>query len=396
MTKLYIVYALILLPMFAVAETPTDLLKKLVEISSDSKDVSGVNKVQKIFSERLQSLGFKIEFIPNPSSNSGSLLVGTLAGQSSEFITFVVHADTVFEKSSGFSGFRVSEDKKKAFGPGVIDDKGGMVVLFSALSDYLKNNPTPKKSLRVVSSPAEEVGAPEFLPLFQDYSRNSVLVLGLEPCLDEGAIIDSRRGNRWYHIKVVGREAHAGRAHQEGVNACWELAKKLEALAKLTDYSKDLTVNIGRIEGGKDKYNIVCGEASAKIDVRFSSLEARDATHKRIEKIVNTNSVAAVSDQHKVTSSFEVVDDTAPFSPSSAAAVKIELLKKLIGKHEGRKVTAQKSGGVADTNNFSRPGLAIIDGLGACGGKMHTPEEYIDLESLETRAKVLSEFLSQQ
>jgi len=380
-------------PHILLASDSNELLKKLVEISSGSNDVAGVTQVQKLFSEELKNINFQTELIPSTAGKLGRLLIATLKGKSSQYVTFIVHADTVFEKFSGFTTFQISADGKTAKGPGVIDDKGGMIVLLSGLKEYLSQNPNPQYSLRIISSPGEEVGTPEFLPLFKKYSSDSTLVLGFEPCLDDGAIIEGRRGNRWYNLKVVGREAHAGRAHKDGVNACWELSKKLDALSKLTDYSKDLTVSIGHIEGGKDKYNIVCGEASAKIDVRFSTLQARDKFHKKFEQIVNHSSVQSASDKKPTSASFEITDETEPFSANPESLDKIKTIKSLIEKHEGRKVLSQKSGGAADTNNLSRPGLAIIDGLGACGGKMHTQDEYIELSSINSRAKVLSEFL---
>lgn len=394
MKILIILFCISPLTTFA-SDSSKELLKKLVEISSGSNDVAGVTQVQQIIADELKSMSFQTELTPSASGKLGPLLIGTLKGKSSQYITFIAHADTVFEKFSGFTTYQISADGKTAKGPGVIDDKGGIVVLLSGLKEYLGKNNFPSYSLRVISSPGEEVGMPELLPLFKKYSRNSVIVLGFEPCLDDGSIIDGRRGNRWYSIKVVGREAHAGRAHKEGVNACWELAKKLDAISKLTDYSKDLTVSIGHIEGGKDKYNIVCGEASAKIDVRFSNIESRDKFHKKFEQIVKRSFVLSVSDKKPTSSSFEITDETEPFSPTPESLRKIKTLKMLIEKYEGRKVSSQKSGGAADTNNFSRSGLPIIDGLGACGGKMHTQDEYIELLTLGSRAKVLSDFLDQ-
>lgn len=388
-------FIILLLIFSAHVSEANDLLKTLVEISSGSNDVAGVTRVQKLLSDKLKEMKFQTELIPSLDKKLGPLLVGTMKGKKSNYITFVIHADTVFERSSGFIEYKESSDKKIAYGPGVIDDKGGIVVLLSALKQYLANKPISKYSLRVVSSPGEEVGTPEFVPKFIKFSRDSILVLGFEPCLDDGSIIDSRRGNRWYDIKVIGREAHAGRSHQTGINACWELSKKLDAISSLTDYSKDLTVSVGRIEGGKDKYNIVCGEASAKLDVRFSDRDVRDSFQKKLESIIKKPFVSAAADSKPTVSTFDIVDDTEPYSVRPESINKIKMFLNLIKKHEGREITSQKSGGAADTNHFSRPGLSIIDGLGACGGKMHTQEEYIELSTLETRAKVIADFLEQ-
>lgn len=375
------------------ADEGVDLLKKLVNISSGSTNIEGVNEVQKVVSEELEKIGFKIENISYPQNKLGQLIVGTIKGKDPSFITFIIHADTVFEKSSGFEGYRISEDGLKAFGPGVIDDKGGIVVLLNGLKDFLKDNPEIKYSLRVISSPGEEVGTPKFLTAYKAYSKDSRLVLGFEPCLEDGSIIDSRRGNIWYQIKVVGREAHAGRSHKTGINACWDLAKKLDKVSQLTDYKKDITVSIGHIEGGKDKFNVVCGEASAKIDVRFSKIEDQEQIHKKIMNLLNTSYVSSQSDSKPTETFIEIVDNVSPFSASSEAVEKINEIRKSIKKYENLEVHSMQSGGSADSNNFARPGLPIIDGLGACGGKMHTNEEFIILSSLKTRSEVLIDLL---
>jgi glutamate carboxypeptidase len=371
----------------------TQLLKNLVEIPSGSSDVNGVNKIQDIVAQELKDLGFTVESIQYPNQKLGKLIVGTLPGENPKFISLIVHADTVFEKFSGFDKFEVSEDGTTATGPGVIDNKGGIVVLISGLKKYLKNNTKPKHSLRVISSPGEEVGMPEFLETFKKHSEDSKLVLGFEPCLENGDIIEARKGNRWYNISVSGVEAHAGRAHKDGVNACWELSKKLDQISKLTNYSKDLTVSIGHMEGGNGKHNIVCSQASAKIDVRFNSIKDSENSHRAIQSILKNSEVSSPNSKKTTSTKFEIADETNPFSVTKESQGILNQFLSIISKHEGKSVKSANSGGAADTNSFSRPGLPIVDGLGACGGKIHTNQEYILLKSLKTRSHALGEFL---
>ena len=122
--------------------------------------------------------------------------------------------------------------------------------------------------IRLICSPTEEIGSPGFQEFFKKQSATSEIVLGFEPSLEDGSIVESRRGNRWYHIHVHGKEGHAGRDHKHGVNAAHELAFKMVQLHQLTDYNRNLTVSVGQISGGT-KYNVICGNAEAKVDVRF-------------------------------------------------------------------------------------------------------------------------------
>ena len=246
------------------AEDEISLLKNLVEISSGSSDIEGVNAVQSLFADKLKALGFTIELIQDPQGKLGNLVVGTIKGKKPQYITLLVHADTVFEKTSTLKDLKSSKDGAIARGPGVIDDKGGMVVLLTGLKEFLAKNLTRNYSIRVISNSGEEVGAPGFMDAFKRYSSEAILVLGFEPSREDGSIVTSRRGNRWYEIKVTGREAHAGRAHKEGINACWEMAKKIDRIAKLTNYAKDLTVNIGHMEWKVEKISLTSSAVRRK------------------------------------------------------------------------------------------------------------------------------------
>lgn len=372
------------------------LLEEMVNIGSDTKlEVAGVNKVQDIIAKELKALKFKVDLLDNPDAfvKSGKLLVATYPGKNTErFITLLAHSDTVFPAMTGFVKFeRLSE--QEARGPGVIDNKGGVVVALEALKLYLQSNPNPEYSLRFIVSPSEEVGSTGFLGLFEQYSLSSVAVFGVEPAMDKGDIVTARKGDRWYEVKIKGREAHAGRGHEEGVNACHELAIKIEKIQKLTNYKREVTINVGDIRGGKDKFSIVCGEASMKLDVRYSGPINRKRVLKAIEDILKTQYVKAKSDGARATTEWKVVDDPMPFTADPAGKNLVEMYKKMIFSLEANKITARSSGGTSDINYFYRPGIILIDGLGPIGSGMHTHDERIHLRSLQTRAEALSKLI---
>lgn len=356
-------------------------LQRLVEINSGTAHVDGVSRIQNWVSTRLKALGFSVEY------RADQLLIATLQGSTPKIVTLIVHADTVFEPSGPFQNYTRREDGKRAIGPGVIDAKGGIVVALEGLKRYLSHG-QPKVTLRLISSPSEETGSPGLAEAFRKMAEDSWMVLGFEPALEDGSLIESRRGNRWYEITTRGKEAHAGRAHKDGINACLALASKLTKISKLTRYEKDVTVSIGRMEGGKDKFNIVCSEARAKVDARFSTFPDRDLLHQRIEAILSQEEVAGSK------TSFELKDDCPPFSPSERARPYLKTYISFIQNLEDRKIASKISGGSADSNYFSKKGSITIDGLGPVGGKMHTNEEYIELSSLETRSEALHRFLS--
>jgi glutamate carboxypeptidase len=375
---------LVLLSFQSMAQTSRERLESLVKINSGSENIGGVNQVQEIAKGWFTELGFKVELIANPEGEkkSGKLLEATLKGESSKFVTFVMHADTVFEPSSPFQKI-IELDDNKLRGPGVIDDKGGIVVTYLALKEFLATNSKPKYSIRILVSPNEELGSPGFGNMFKKYSTDSFMVLGIEPSHENG-IVHSRKGNIWYEIEVTGKEAHAGRHHEDGINACQILADKITQLEQLTDYKTGVTLSIGHMEGGQDKFNIVCGKAKAKLDVRTPSLQLRKETMTQIEQILKGKLVK-----------FIINDDTLPFSMNHASEKYIERYLELIRQVEGKRPAAHSSGGVGDTNHFSREGVIIIDGLGPMGEEVHTENEFILLKTIDSRAKVLSLFLKE-
>lgn len=373
---------------------PEQLLEELVNVASETHDIAGVNRAQDIVARELSSLGFTVQRIANPKGEvaSGSLVIATRSGKSADYVTLLFHVDTVFAQPSGFSRYQISKDGLSATGPGVIDDKGGAVVALEGLRRYLQAGPAQAYSLRVVSTPSEEAGSTGFIDQFRSWSTDSALVLGFEPALDQG-LIDSRKGNRWYTVRVVGREAHSGRAHRHGVNACVDLARKLTKLAALTDYRRGATVNVGTIQGGNGGHSTVCGEASARIDLRFTDVASRAVLIAKVDKILKTAEVAAADDGARTTSEFEVVDDTLPFQTNSMGAGIAHGYRAIVSAIEGRSIASGMSGGAADSNFFARKGLPLLDGLGPVGTGMHTTSESIELRSLGTRADALAQFL---
>ncbi len=374
------------------------LLKELVDVSSPTTEPTSVNHVQTILSRELQELGFEIELQanPDPACRSGDLLVATLPGESSSHITFVSHSDTVLDiETTG--RFTKTADGQRATGSGVIDNKGGLVVAIMGVKLYLGSLGArrPPLSLRFVISPNEEAGSLGFQDEFRRLSQDSVMVLGFEPALENGSIVESRRGNRWYQVHVKGQEAHAGRCRGEQINAAHDLAIKIAKLHKLNRPSKGVAVNVAQFEGGRDRFNVVCGFMSAKIDARFPSFKAREALHQKIEKTLLKAAVRSPITGLTSQTSYTIEDDCPPFSSTRESRRLLKLYLREVSEVEGRSVRAERAGGAGDVNYMSREGVVVFDGLGPIGGKMHTPDEFIQLSSLSSRATALFRFLRQ-
>ena len=378
-----LILLILLLPLYSLASREVDRLTEIVNMNSGTANIKGVTAIQNKVKPWFEAIGFKVTLVPNPDGEkvSAPMLVAEMVGEKTDTITFVMHADTVFEPSSPFQKLKMTNEFLMN-GPGTMDDKGGIVMVLKALEDYLSVVKKPKYSLRVLVSPNEEVGSIGWWNTFHQFSQSSWLVLGLEPGHDDYGIVQGRKGNIWYEINVKGKESHAGRDHAEGVNACQILAKKLEEIQKLTDYKKSITTSVGRMEGGQDKFNIVCGWAKAKIDIRVPDLASYLVITKKMQKILKDPRIT-----------FSIIDETPAFNVNKISRPVIAMYLKAIEKIEGRKVISHISGGVGDVNHFSREGVIIMDGLGPVGGHAHTEQEFLDIRTIDTRSNVLTSFL---
>lgn len=376
-------------------------LEDLVNTPSSTSKQSDVRRAHILLVEALKDLGFKINWVRDSSGKTDDLLVAERVGRQSSFLTFVSHIDTVLSPTEA-GPFRREDHTSglRAKGAGIIDNKGGLSVLIESLRIYLGSQPETEFGLRVVSSPDEENGSSAWHETYRTLGLSSAAVLGFEPALDDGSIIESRRGNSWYNIEVQGREAHAGRCQGEELNAAHEAARLTVRFLKLRDELQarypnqnglGISLNLGHIEGGRDRHNVVCGKVRMKLDTRFSTFEERDQLQQGLTGILmspeETNNLDATPLVH-----FEIVDDCPPFAPQTTANSITKSLCDRISKHESRVITSKKAGGAGDVNHMSRPGLFMLDGLGPVGGRMHTTEEFLELSTLETRAKSLAEW----
>lgn len=367
-------------------------LEELTNISSTTNDPKGVNLVQKILSKKLNSMGFKVRFIKNKQKHSGDALVAFYQGKKNESITLVGHADTVGRLSQNFH-FKIDPLKDQITGPGIADNKGGLVVAISAIETFLKNNPRPEYSITFVSSPNEEEGSIGFHELFREIGKTTKYSLGMEPALQDGSIINSRNGNRWYRLNLKGIASHAGRFGEAHLNAAHEMALKIAKIHNLTDEQENIRVNIGSITGGNGSFNTICENIEALIDMRFPCFHKREKLSHQLIEIFMHHQLYCPKTNAQVKMSYKIEDDCPPLNYNPSHQILINQYLRFINNLEYDECQASHSGGASDINYFSTPNNFVLDGLGPIGGRLHTRQEYLVMSTLSTRAIALNQFL---
>ena len=362
----------------------TQLLKTLVETESPSHDKAAVDRVGAIVAEEAYKLGAQIEVVPNIKTGDHILarFLPNLKPVTSNLqpILLLCHMDTVFPLGT-LPRMPYREADGKIFGPGVLDMKAGIVISLAAIEEAQKHG--LNRPVTLLCTADEEIGSHTSREHIERLAKESALVLVLESALVDGSLKTWRKGVGEFKVKTKGRAAHAGGDHEKGRNAIEEMAHQVIAIQKLTDYSKQTTLNVGVIQGGTVS-NVVPEEATIKVDVRVmqpDEWERVESEVKRLKPVLDGTSIEVKGELNRPPMPF---DDTmkATFEKAKSIAATIAMELKAGG-----------SGGGSDANFVAPLGIPVLDGMGAVGEGYHSEREYIFADSLEQRVKLLSVLL---
>lgn len=379
-------------------KSQVQFLEELVKIPSGPDSPEGVLKIFKKLELIFTQNNFQIRYFENPDHKfkTPPLFIAEKRGSNpnpKNWITLISHADTVFTKKDQFQGFQISADGQSAIGSGVIDNKGGVVIALSALINFCQRNKVHKQSFRFICTPNEEQGTQGFHFLLKKLGEESKFLLGFEPALPDGSFIKSRRANRWYEISVHGRAAHSGRNFHYGVNAAFEMARKINLINELNNHNEHVNLSIGSIRSTQDRFNVICEEIKAKLDLRYTLPLEGELFHEKILEIINDHQEKSKVDGLTCSSRYSIEDDCPPLVEHPELGSYCQILSEIIYDIENIKVQAKHAHAASDCNYMSHQKLFAIDGLGACGTGMHEKIESILLSSLHTRSQAMEKFL---
>jgi glutamate carboxypeptidase len=258
--------------------------------------------------------------------------------------------------------------------------KGGIAVMLAALKAVERSSLADRIGYEVVINSDEEVGSLASGALLAQAARSKRAALTYEPAaLPDGTLAGARPGSGNFSFVIRGRSAHAGRNPEDGRNALLaasDLALKLGA-AKYPG----LSVNPSRIDGGSPS-NVVPDLAILRANMRPRTPEDEQRATELIDSLVAQTIVA-----HEVT--IEVHGGFGrPPKPLTPEAEALFNLVSRAGADLGQQIGWQPSGGVCDGNNIAACGVPVVDTMGVRGGKIHSMEEFLIVDSLKERASL--------
>ena len=241
------------------------LWERLVNIDSGTGDEQGLKEVGAIATEELKKLGAAIEIFPAKQA-VGDNVVASFAGTGSGRILLIAHMDTVFPPGTAAARpFRIQDGR--AYGPGVSDNKGGMIAALFVLRILQDLNFKDYAKLTLLLNTNEETGSLGTRLLIEKLAKQHDATLNLEAGRPGDGLVIWRKGSGNIRVEVKGRAAHAGVAPDNGRNAAMELAHQLLQLGKLGSHEKGTTVNFTVLKAG-DRKNVIPDHAVAEGDIR--------------------------------------------------------------------------------------------------------------------------------
>jgi glutamate carboxypeptidase len=361
------------------------LLEKLVNIDSGTANAPGVEQVGALLVAELEKLGAQVERVP-ARPLAGNNIVATFTGTGRGRVLLVAHLDTVWPVGEAWRRpFRI--EGNRAFGPGVADDKGGLVAGLGALRVLREVNFKDFATITLLLNTNEETGSIGTRQLMENLARKHDVALNLEAGRPGDKLVIARKGSGDAEVTVKGKSSHAGNAPEAGRNAAMEVAYQMLQLSKLGDPAKGTTINFTVVKAG-DRPNVIPDLAVAHADIRAFS----DEEFARIERDLNETA------KHKLIPDTSV---TVTLKRSFPPLLKNPLTDALAARAQPiyaeieRPLDTEAAGGAADSGYTAGVGTPTLDGLGLVGGNGHSLDEYVELDSIVPRVYLLSRLVLQ-
>jgi len=358
------------------------LWQKFVNHDSGTSDKAAINGLQLVIKKILEGMGAKVRLVEY--EKVGSLLIAEIGSDCMAApVIFSGHIDTVFKQGTAAERPFTIRDGK-AYGPGVLDMKGGVVAFLYAIK-ALQAAGYEKRPFKVLLAGDEENGHlySNAAEIFQKEAAGAVAAFNCETGFMDDGIVVGRKGVAIFTMETFGISAHVGNDPENGRSAIKEIAHKLLAVEELTDWAVGTSFNVGVIEGGTVA-NATPDYAKITIDVRFSREKAIAVFTQQLEDITRATYVEGTRTTLTLGTIFK------PMETTDGVEQLFSLVQETARENNLGQLSQKKVGGGADSAYTVLAGTPTVCAMGVKGGRNHSKEEYALVESLFERAKLLT------
>jgi glutamate carboxypeptidase len=357
-------------------------LRQTVEIESPSNSKPALDRLARVIADEFRQSEGKIHLLDHRVAGTAVSAEFWAGKRKQKSILLLGHLDTVWEIGTlAQMPFRVRQGR--AFGPGILDMKSGIVIGLWAIRALQAMKIAPTGPIHFFLNSDEEVSSLAFREQIQAKARGARAVLVLEPAAAGGALKTARKGVGEFKITVHGRSAHAGVNPAAGASAISELTRQLLRIEAMARPRQGLTLNVGRIEGGT-RSNVVPERAAAWIDARIPRSQDRMVIEKKIYNLRPFDPETQLEIEGGIN------------RPPMERKMAVALFRKAraVGRAMGMELTEASTGGGSDGNFTAALGVPTLDGLGAVGDGAHARHEHIIISELPRRAALLAGLLA--
>jgi glutamate carboxypeptidase len=367
------------------------LLERIVNMDSFTTDAQDVDQLGTVLTDWLREAGFQTFMMPKTEAPAdepwqadlGHVFMAKTHGREAEpGIVFLGHMDTVFPKGTAQARpFKIEGDR--ATGPGVADMKAGVVAnMFAARA--LKDLGLIDVPMTLMFSPDEELGAPTATRVYRERISGARAVICAEPGFPDGGVTTERRGSGHFHMRISGISAHAGRCYEDGASAILELAHKIVALDAFVDAQAQTIVNTGLISGGNSA-NAVAPWADARIHITFNTV---DAAERLVE---NVRAVAARTFVPRTTTRISGGIRLHPLEYTADVETLFGMAERACAAMGGYTIRRNRALGASEAGfTASVLGIPSICSMGPEGAELHSPSEYLSVDTVLPRCKMIA------
>jgi len=377
------------------------LLETAVNINSGTHNFDGVRAVGDVFRKELDALGFKTTWVDGSGFKRAGHLMAEHLGTGPRII-LIGHLDTVFERDSPFQKFKRIDDQT-ATGPGIIDMKGGDVIIIAALTALRTAGALADMNLIVVMTGDEEdAGDPQAAAraALVDAAKGAQYALGFEDGPgDPRFAVTARRGTSSWKLQVKGKTGHSSQIFRPdlGYGANYELARIVDGFRRKLAGEAHLTFNPSLILGGTSveaddvlsrgsasgKTNVIAATALAIGDLRTLSKEQLQHARDTMKAVVADGPLA----QTEATLTFaDGYPSLPPTEGNARLLAEYDRASRELGFGPVAAVSPDRAG-AADVSFISGEVKSIMDGIGLMGHDDHSPSETADLSTLHSQTK---------
>jgi glutamate carboxypeptidase len=354
-------------------------LREWVECESPTFDADAVNRMMDIASRALILTGARIERVAG-RMGFGDCVRASFPHAAPDVPGILVmgHLDTVHPIGTKLPYRR---EGNKAWGPGILDMKGGNYLSLEAIRQIERAGLRTKLPVTVLFTSDEEVGSPSTRDLIEAEAARHKYVLVPEPARPDGGVVTGRYAIARFNLEATGRPSHAGAALGAGRSAIKEMARKLIEIEDMT--TESCTFSVGVIHGGQwvNCVTTTCTGEALSMAKRQEDLDRGVAAMLALR--ASSNEV-----QFQVTRGV-----TRPVWEPDARGMALYETARGIARDLGYAINSQSSGGGSDGNFTGAMGIPTLDGLGVAGAGAHTLDEHIQIDSLAYRGKLMAGLL---